>query len=82
MSEWTVATLKEHTDVVFAERDLRYEQRFQASEQRLTGMNEFRGTVNDVLGTCITRREALAYIIAACTVTATIIEVISFFARK
>jgi hypothetical protein len=62
MSEWSVDTLKEYLDTKFRERDLRYQQRFDASERRLDGMNEFRAALNDAQKTYITRTEAMAAI--------------------
>jgi hypothetical protein len=83
----------EYVLAVMNERDLRYQQRFDAqeeaireykssSEKRLEGMNEFRGTVSDVIGKCITRSEAMALVMAGCAVTGAVIGVISFFMRK
>lgn len=88
MSEWTVDTLKEHYDVVFAlirahrhelaqERDLRLQQRFDAGEKRLDGMNEFRGALNDAQKTYITWSSAITLIFAACAVTGAIVGVIT-----
>jgi CHASE3 domain sensor protein len=72
--------LREHIDALMEQRDLRYQQRFEAqeraisearaaAEKRLDGMNEFRGTIQDVIGRYITRQEAIAMILAACAVT-------------
>jgi hypothetical protein len=90
----------EYVLAVMNERDLRYQQRFDAqeeaireykssSEKRLEGMNEFRGTVSDVIGKCITRDEARAQILASCSITGAamavimvVIGLISFFMRK
>jgi len=77
-------TLREHIDAVLKQMDLRYQQRFEAqeraisearaaAEKRLDGMNEFRGTIQDVIGRCITRQEAIAMILAACAVTGAIL---------
>ena len=82
MSEWTVGTLKEHYDSIFEEKDLRYEQRFLASEKRLDGMNEFREALSDAAKTYITRSEAIAIVLLCCSVTGTIVAVITFFMRK
>jgi hypothetical protein len=76
--------LREHIDALMEQRDLRYQQRFEAqeraisearaaAEKRLDGMNEFRGTIQDVIGRCITRQEAIAMILAACAVTGAIL---------
>ena len=66
---WTLETLRIYMDRVFNERDLRYQQRFQASEdalkeargaleKRLEGMNEFRSQLSDQAATFVPRREA------------------------
>jgi hypothetical protein len=82
VNEWTVATLKEHYDSILTERALQYEQRFQANEQRLLGMNEFRQAVNDILAKCMTRTEAYAWITLGCLISGTIVGVVTFFMRK
>ena len=92
-SQWTVDTLKALHDTTFRENDKRYEQRFQsqeraliearlANEKRLDGMNEFRQALTDASGKYITRTEALAMVLAACTITGTIVAVVTFFMRK
>ena len=62
MNEWTVATLKEHFDAMLVALDLRLQQRFEAGERRLDGMNEFRESLDDAQKTYITRLEAMAAI--------------------
>ena len=85
--------LREHVDAVLAQMDLRYQQRFDAqeraisearaaAEKRLDGMNEFRGTVQDVIGRCITRQEAVAMILAACAISSAIVGVVNFFLHR
>jgi hypothetical protein len=65
--------LRKYIDRIMAERDLRYQQRFEsqekaleeakrASEKRLDGMNEFRGSLTDAQKTYITRVEAMSVI--------------------
>jgi len=89
VSEWTVSTLKEHYDVVNDlhakledERQLRYQQRFEASERRLDGMNEFRAALSEAQKTFVTWPVLLAIVIAACAVTGTAVTVVLFFMRK
>jgi chromosome segregation ATPase len=68
VSGWTVDTLREHILGVLHERDSRYEQRFEGQEkaidkaeasvnERLKGMNEFRGELADRTATFPTRNE-------------------------
>jgi hypothetical protein len=54
VSDWTVDSLKEHIEDKLKERDLRFQQRFEAGERRLDGMNEFRGTLSDQSKTFVT----------------------------
>jgi hypothetical protein len=78
VSEWTVTTLKEHYDALLTERDLRYQQRFEAGEKRLDGMNEFRGALKDAQSTFVTWPMVVTLIIAACA----IMGVVAGFMRK
>jgi len=82
--------LREHVDAILKQMDLRYQQRFEAQERaidenqttnndRLKGMNEFRGTVQDVIGKCITRSEAVTMILAACAVSSALVGIVGFF---
>ena len=91
VSEWTVSTLKEHYDTVLAlilahqaelskERDLRFQQRFEAGEKRLDGMNEFRGALNDAQKTFVTWPNVLALIFAACAMTSAVLGVVTLIA--
>lgn len=67
-SDWTIDTLKQYVDVVFAERDKRDEQRFDAqkeavskaeiaTEKRFDGVNEFRNTLSDQQTRLLNRTE-------------------------
>lgn len=46
-SGWTLDTLKAYYDTRLAEKDLRDQQRFEATERHLNTMNEFRGSLED-----------------------------------
>ena len=85
--------IRDYFDMRIDEMDKRNQQRFEAqesaiaeykgsSEKRLESMNEFRGTVSDVIGKCITRQEAIAMTLAACAITGAIMGIVSFFMRK
>jgi hypothetical protein len=86
-------TVRTFFERILAEMDRRYQQRFESSEtalqeakasieKRLDGMNEFRGALSDATGKFITRSEALAMVLAACTITGTIVAVVSFFMHR
>jgi hypothetical protein len=58
VSDWPTDLLKEHLETLMRERDIRYEQRFNAQEaataevksttdQRFAAVNEFRGAMSD-----------------------------------
>jgi hypothetical protein len=82
VSEWTVDTLKEHIEQMLIERDLRFQQRFDAGERRLDGMNEFRSTLTDQQKTFVTWPMVIALILAACTITGTVVGLMTFFMRR
>jgi membrane protein required for beta-lactamase induction len=89
VTQWTVSTLKEHYDVVNVlhakledERQLRYQQRFEATERRLDGMNEFRAALSDAQKTFVTWPVLLAITVASCAVMGTAVTVVLFFMRK
>jgi membrane protein required for beta-lactamase induction len=82
MSEWTVDTLREHLETMLKERDLRFQQRFEAGEKRLDGMNEFRETLNDAQKTFVTWPVVVAFVVAACAITGTVVGLLTFFMRK
>jgi membrane protein required for beta-lactamase induction len=79
---WTVKTLKKHYDAILQEKDLRYQQRFEAGEKRLDAMNEFRAALSDAQKTFVTWPVLMAIILAASTITGTIVLVATFFIRK
>jgi len=69
--EWTVATLRHLVEVMLAERDKRYEQRFQEQERALSkadeairskfaGVNELRGALDDAATRLMPRAESNA----------------------
>ena len=68
-SGWTVDTLREHVLAMMDERDRRYAERFAAQEKavnvaleqtktRFENVNEWRGTVTDLLNNAMPRPEA------------------------
>jgi predicted nucleic acid-binding protein len=70
-SPWTLETLHTHLSALMAEHDKRYAQRFEAQERaldkvestteaRFNGVNEFRGSLNDVLQKQMPRQESVA----------------------
>jgi hypothetical protein len=53
-----VVPLREYVDRILAEMDLRYEQRFEATQERLHSMNEIREQLNEQARTFMPRAEA------------------------
>jgi membrane protein required for beta-lactamase induction len=89
MSDWTPDLLKEHYDTVNNlhakledERQLRYQQRFEAGEKRLDGMNEFRSALSDAQKTFVTWPMVIALVSVGCLLTGTVVGLVTFFMRK
>jgi len=67
-SEWTVDTLKDHFDDLRKDDQVAIQAALSAAKEanskaenaydkRFEGVNEFRGTVNDIISNCVTRAE-------------------------
>jgi hypothetical protein len=91
MSE--AVSLRRYFERVLKEMDRRYQQRFESQERalkesktttdtRLSGMNEFRLALSDSAGKYVTRKECVAFVVAACAVTGVLIEIASYFTHK
>ena len=80
MAGWTIETLKEYLEALMKERDVRLQQRFEAGERRLDGMNEFRDALSDAQKTYITKSEAMSMIFAACSITSAVCAVVGLIA--
>ena len=86
---WNIDTLKEHVFAVMDERDMRYEQRFQASQKaideaktetqkKFENTNEWRGLVSDTQKNYVTRSEVFALVGAAAAIVGIVIEILNF----
>jgi len=82
VSGWTLKTLKKYFDAALTAKDKRDQQRFESGEKRLDAMNEFRAALSDAQKTFVTWPVVMAMILAACTITGTIVAVLTFFMRK
>jgi hypothetical protein len=84
---WTVETLKEHYDRVFAQQEKAVEAALaaaekavskaeDAAEKRFESVNEFRQTLSDQTATFLTRKEALAALTAMVAVIGVLVSVL------
>lgn len=84
---------KERVSDTFIERDKAITEFKDQTDQKFASRNEIQTAMKDaaeiseratqkLTSTFITRQEALALVLAACTITGTIIMVINFFMRK